>query len=818
MKPLLSLPPPRRRALALAALFLLAFGAYLRSLSPAFHPDDSPETITACVTLSVQHPPGYPLHSLLGRLAVLLGPGPAAFNVNAFSAFAASLALLLGALILRELAREFAPWACDDFKVDAFALAGALALGATHQLFFQATIAKGGIYSLNLALSFGTLLCLLRARDALLRAAVGSTMPSTALSRIALAALLFGLGMAHHWTSQVVLLPSYAALLAEPLYLRRFRRPRLASLLPILLAPWAGLALYAFLPIRARLGAPLIWSDAGGLKDLLWVFLRSQYAGVESAKTFANFKSLLAREAEQVLSNWTWPGLLALVGAWVLLLRKRPWLGGALLALPLSLGLAVAWKANPPSDSYFIIDPYLVPLHAGLGLGLAGWVALTKWRERLGPALLAGAVALWAWQWRKAAHTNDYLGWDYVQNLLLSAPKHALLFCEGDSNTAGPLLPRYGQGRRRDLVLAASVLLDYPWYQARLAALNPGLKVPGRALGSPGAVMAWMVAENTERPALWTNSYTRAWVDESALLHRGLLLRRQAVRRPFPAALLRSEDISAAYALRGVFEPEPVPMDALSVRLVRDNYIEAAARLAQAYLDVQAWDDAARIYRRLGVRRSAWAPPWLQAGNARWYAGDVDGAERDWVRAAQEDPGSAEAWANQGLVAFERRDYDKAASLARRALALAPDLPNAKELLQKALQASVSAPTVDIGRLERGRRAAARADALAGKSRFAEALQAYEEALALGFNNAALQRNRGVMLGQLGRPAEAAEALRQAVALDPSNAELHKLHGFFLFNSGRRVEGLAELEKALKLAPQDAEIQRLVNSARQGIP
>ena len=39
------------------------------------HPDDSPETIIAGATLSIQHPPGYPLHSLLGRPAVLALPG-----------------------------------------------------------------------------------------------------------------------------------------------------------------------------------------------------------------------------------------------------------------------------------------------------------------------------------------------------------------------------------------------------------------------------------------------------------------------------------------------------------------------------------------------------------------------------------------------------------------------------------------------------------------------------------------------------------------------------------------------------------------------
>jgi tetratricopeptide (TPR) repeat protein len=811
-----TLTPLRRLTLGLAALFLVGFGFYGHALSPAFHPDDSAETITAGVTLSVQHPPGYPLHSLLGRLAFRLGPGPAAFNINALAAFCAALALVLAALILRRLAREFAPWAASESQVLGLSLAGALAIGATQQLAFQATIAKGGIYTLNLALSFGVLLALLNARDAMLCEPEGAAPSPRAWQSLGLAALCFGLGLADHWTSIVFLGPCALILLAEPVYRRHVSGLGSLRWLPVLGAVILGLAIYAFLPLRTRLGAPLIWGPASSLSEMLWILTRSQYAGVEAGKTVAQFLVLLHYIAAKVLEDWTWLGLLALAGGWALLLRRSPWLALGLLSLPLGLACAVAWKANPPSDSYFIMDPYLIPLHAGLGLGLAGW-AIKPWaRPWLGKGLLVLAVGLGVWHHAMVDHHDDYLGYDYINNLLLSTPKDAILFCEGDSNSAGPLLPHYVEGRRKDLSLVATVLLDYPWYQQRLGELDPHLKLPPQPQGSPSSDMAWMAQHNGDRPLVWTNTYTKGWVDEAHLLHRGLVLRRQSQARPFSAALLQREQVWPAYATRGALEPAPRTMDPISVRLVRDNYIEAQARLAQAFSDAKAWDLARAEYQWLGRARAHWAPPWLQAGNAAWYAKDVAGANADWQRASQEEPDSAEAWSNLGLVAFQLKRYDEAAQLARKALGLDPKQANAQQLLAQAMAASVApqqgAPVSGAGQAQ-----ALRGDQLAGKQQWAEALKAYDAALAKGYVNAIVHRNRGVMLGQLGRLPEAAAALGQAKALAPQNADILKLHGYFLFNSGQRDAGLADLEAAMQLAPQDAEIRRLAEAARKAL-
>src|ERR1039457_1561057 len=97
-------PLNRWERLTPSLIFLLAFGFALAGLNPTFYVNDSPETVTACLTLGVPHPPGYPFHTLLGHFFASLGPGSIPFRVNLFSAaLAASVCVLFFFLLKRSL-------------------------------------------------------------------------------------------------------------------------------------------------------------------------------------------------------------------------------------------------------------------------------------------------------------------------------------------------------------------------------------------------------------------------------------------------------------------------------------------------------------------------------------------------------------------------------------------------------------------------------------------------------------------------------------------------------------------------------------------
>src|SRR5881275_3172558 len=88
-------------ALTLAAGFLLI---YLRTLCPTVYLGDSGEICTAIATGGVPHPPGYPLFSLLGRVALVIIPfGEPAFRLGCLVAAAAAAAVGGLYLCAREL-------------------------------------------------------------------------------------------------------------------------------------------------------------------------------------------------------------------------------------------------------------------------------------------------------------------------------------------------------------------------------------------------------------------------------------------------------------------------------------------------------------------------------------------------------------------------------------------------------------------------------------------------------------------------------------------------------------------------------------------
>src|SRR5215210_5731813 len=88
-------------AAGLPCVFLLL---YLRTLCRTVYLGDSGEISTAIATGGVIHPPGYPLLSLLGRVALLTIPiGEPAFRIGCIVALAAALTVSILYLLSREL-------------------------------------------------------------------------------------------------------------------------------------------------------------------------------------------------------------------------------------------------------------------------------------------------------------------------------------------------------------------------------------------------------------------------------------------------------------------------------------------------------------------------------------------------------------------------------------------------------------------------------------------------------------------------------------------------------------------------------------------
>jgi hypothetical protein len=249
------------KAVTASILFLALFFVYCRTLNPVFHADDSPETIACSYTLGIQHPPGYPLSTLTGKIFSMIMSGNRGFAVNLQAAAAGSAAAVMLFLIMLGSLGGKNPGPIHY----AAAVSSALTFAFGFIFWSQSLSAKGGIYSMNAAMLLGIIYSLMR-------------WDQTGKTRfLYLAAYIYGLSLANHWESMAAASPAlaaYAALILAKGWKnnKKYFMKAAASLLFIL----PGVAAYLYLIIRSRAVAYLNWGDPENLKGLLWVLSRAE--------------------------------------------------------------------------------------------------------------------------------------------------------------------------------------------------------------------------------------------------------------------------------------------------------------------------------------------------------------------------------------------------------------------------------------------------------------------------------------------------------------------------------------------------------------
>jgi hypothetical protein len=710
------------------------WAVYLATLSPAFPPDDSPETIAAAVTLGIQHPPGYPLPALLGHCAYLVLPlGGPAWRINLLSALLAVATALLGAGLAWRLtpaaelgkrsARSTPSWATGR-AVAALFTALSLGLGAT--LWQQATEAKGGIYLLNLALGFG-----------LWHAALSAWQGSLRATRAA--GLLAGLMLAGHFLSAALWLGPLGLALAWGAWKGKVRGWPMACALAL-----PGLALYLYLPLRAAqwplldLGHPANWAQ------FLWVLGRDGYtqAGLGPAGEIA--AEQLGLWWSDLWTGWAWALPLLAVAGWASLWHRRRaeavWMGA--LAL---LGVwAGAVHNQTPADNRWLCLLFtlpgtvlLAPL-AGLGLAALCSVPLPRpwpaWGLALALALPLGAAAL---HFNAENRSGDYAGWDFAHDLCLGLPKDALYLAEGDYHTLPLLYVQAVEGRRPDVLSVLDALSGEPWYQAVLRRRDPGLLEPDP--GPPDSAAPSLARLNGGRRPLAVGPFS-AWLSPSTLAPWPLRQRGLA-RETGPSLPGERPDLAAAWAAR--------------------NPPREAADLEPVEAALLPWYSVALV----------------QDGNERLALGRPAQALVDYLRAL-ERPGDlprAGVYFNCGQASEALKDSGQAMAYYRQALGV---------------DASFSAATARIGALLADQaKAEARtpahiqavirqADAIAaGGHHDDQALAFYGQVLAQGYASAGLWRNVGVLRLRNGQAQGAVEAFQAGLKLSPGDPTLAQYLG-----------------------------------------
>jgi tetratricopeptide (TPR) repeat protein len=325
----------RRDALICALLFVVTLAVYLWALPRSLLPGDAGELISASRTLSVAHPPGYPLYLMLGRVfSWVFALGSVAYRYNLMSAVLASVVAAMLYLNARLLGAGL--WV---------AVAVVAGVATRPAWWLQATGAE--VYTLNALFVAALMIAVL----------VGAKRGDRLLVLIG---ILGGLALSHHLSLVYALVAAVAGLLLIGV------RPRLNAVALCVLMFLVGLTVWLYIPVRAAQTPPLTWGDTASFKGFVSHITAQGYKW--RLKPFepgprlgdlVDYVRLMFRQAG------LWLSALALLGAVVSYRRWR------LLAVPVLVyalyGLHTAAYNIPDIDSHVFPALLAVGVLAALG-------------------------------------------------------------------------------------------------------------------------------------------------------------------------------------------------------------------------------------------------------------------------------------------------------------------------------------------------------------------------------------------------------------------------------------------------------------------
>jgi hypothetical protein len=518
------------RPIVLAALVAAsAFVVYLFTLAPTVDFIDDGELTTACWTLGICHPTGYPFFTLIGWVFAHL---PIASSVILRMNLMAAFFTALGAGGMVMLAYEVFRFWMPERAARPAAKGTQKTKGTKGPAQRKAPVAKVISEKIEPAIKETPHeLALFAAFATGIAAAFSSTWWSQSTSievypvhlflvpivltfflRMLrneetekverdgkLFALVLALSFANHMTT-VLLAPACLYMFFARYGFARLSWRRILHLAPFFLA---GLAVYLYMPIRSAMFPPMDWGHPSTLGAFLRHVTGGQYkiwmftGGGAAAKQWSYFWQRVPHEFTIV------GALLALTGIYGMFMcgvaRRTHVLAFTLLLFFGCLLYAINYDIHD-IDSYFLLAFLAVALWVGAGLLRVAQVVVVTFRSRslsedsakssdslpnanrgLKPtttiaiaAALLGAFEI-GMNYSEVDESGNYFVEDMTKNMLTNLPPNAIVFSTlWDFWVSGAFYYQMVEHLRPDvLVIDKAMLRDRPWYYAQLAQRAP---------------------------------------------------------------------------------------------------------------------------------------------------------------------------------------------------------------------------------------------------------------------------------------------------------------------------------------------------------
>ncbi len=582
---------------------------YVASMARDLSLYDSGELALAAVRLGLAHPPGQPLHTLLGFALSRLPLVPKLIGVGLASALPAALTLIPAT----SLAQRLMPFASKTSRKLAPVW---LALCALHPLLWEPAT-RVEVYALALFFALW----------AVARLASVPLDTTTAAAQRQSVSWLFQAGLALGLCASVnPMIALCTGLAVAPGILVRIAHRKLpvSALVAAVVAGMLGLAPYLYVfAVRDRTDV-MIWGAPRDAKSLWHYVTLQDYA--------QNHDLTLALWTSHYLAWFEWAFRHALVWLVVmgvlghLLLGARTSLGRA--AGPLALAFLVGeisynvvWNLDVPDYSGY--------LSVGIWLMAAGALAFcAELQRRVRPSIARVALAMTVLLpltslpqvWQRTRHV-DHLARLLAESVLQQAPRDAIVIARADHFAGSLFYLQEAEAQRPDVVVLAHGLGSSTWHWERIYRMHPGLSA--FVLQAPGGRMARIKRFLHAQPA-------RPVLVESFAIAQELGLRACPGGLYFPTGAAcdpaRAPQLAALHSI------------ARTLETLQDGSPDAAGAIASVTLNVgeslwrMGYTLAAREALLAGVR-SAQQPP-LSAPAELAGAPALAGSLPTWLRPA----------------------------------------------------------------------------------------------------------------------------------------------------------------------------------------
>jgi hypothetical protein len=440
------------------AIFAVSLIVYLITLNPSIAYTDSGELATACVSLGVGHPTGYPLFIILGHLWTYLPiSNSPIYELNVFAAFLTSMSAVVFFLTLNLLLDFFKT---DKNIKDIISVSGSLVYAFAATVWEQSNSIE--VYSLQLLLFNLIIYFTLSAKF------------KNNYRIWLLAALSLGLGFSNHMTT-VLTLPALIFIYFKNLgKVFDFSEGKFGSFLYLLIPLLIGASVYLYLPIRSSMEPELNWGwvhrgfdkfmyQVQGKQYQVWMFQGSEVMKQNFSKFFI-----------AVPNEISFLGLFsALFGLWFLI-RKSSVLFWFILILIFS---CLFYSVN---YSIHDIESYFSLAFIGLLLlSVIGFLEIIKINKNLVYLIILLPIFNFSLNYKDCDESKNYLVYDYTKTMIDNLEPNAILIsAQWDYMCSAFWYMQRIEGYRKDVTLIEKELMRRTWMPYQLKKWYPSLFKP----------------------------------------------------------------------------------------------------------------------------------------------------------------------------------------------------------------------------------------------------------------------------------------------------------------------------------------------------